>query len=123
MVSIHQANLIENEFCGQEDMKSPAKLRREQVLVSSMTISKIILTNYELDLIEKLEWAGRGAQEWCKKKVMLGRRIRQEQEAVNNWQLKDGMLYIKNSLYIRNNNELNIMMVNGCHDSQLAGHF
>jgi len=36
-----------------------------------MTISKIILTNYEPDLIEKVERAGRDDPEWGEKKAEL----------------------------------------------------
>ena len=59
MVCILQANHIENEFFGQEDINNHPRLLGEQVMVSSMTSSKIILTNYEPDLIEKVERAGR----------------------------------------------------------------
>jgi len=72
VVSIPQEKHIEKKLLGQEDINNHPRLLREQVMVSSMTISKIIGTNYEPDLIEPVEGAGRGDQEWCEKKVELG---------------------------------------------------
>jgi len=120
---IHQANHIENEFFGQEDINNHPRLLLEQVMVSSMTISKIVLTNYEPSLIAKVVRAGSEDQEWCEKKVELNQRISLGQALPKNWQLKDGMLYFKNCLYIPDDDELKMEIAKGCHDSQVAGHF
>jgi len=92
-------------------------------MVSSMTISKIVRTNYEPSLIVKVVRAGSEDQEWCERKVELNQRISLGQELPKNWRLKDGMLYFKNRLYIPNNDELKTEIAKGCHDSQVAGHF
>jgi len=123
VVCILQANHIENEFFGQEDINNHPRLLLEQVMVSSMTISKIILTNYEPSLIAKVVRAGSEDQEWCERKIELNQRISLGQELPKNWQLKDGILYFKNRLYIPNNDELKTEIAKGCHDSQVAGHF
>jgi len=85
-----------------------------------MTNGNIILINYELDLIEKVERAGKGDQYWCEKKFELSRRTRQAQAALKHRQLKDRMLDFKNCLYILNNSELKTESSKGCHDSQVA---
>jgi len=105
MVCMLQANHIENEFFGQEDINNHLRLLLEQVMVSSLTISKILLTNYEPSLIAKVVLAGSEDQEWCERKVELNQRISLGQELPKSWQLKDGMLYFKNCLYIPNNDE------------------
>jgi len=89
VVCILQANHIENEFFGQEDINNHPRLLLEQVMVSSMTISKIVLTNYEPSLIAKVVRAGSEDQEWCERKVELNQRISLGQELPKNWQLKD----------------------------------
>ena len=113
VVCILQANRIENKFFGQEDIDNHSRVLPEQVMVSSMTISKIILTNYEPDLIEKVERAGRDDQEWGEKKAELKRRASQGEEPTKNWQLKEKMIYFKNGLYIPNNNELKTEITKG----------
>jgi len=120
VVCILQGNHIENEFFGQEDINHHPRLLRDQVMVSSMRISQIILTNYESDRIENVEQAGRGDHEWCKKEVELSRRINQEQEAPKNTMLKDGILYFKNRLYIPNNTKLKTEITKGCYDSHVT---
>jgi len=123
VVCILQANHIENEFFGQEDIDNHPRLLPEQVMVSSMTISKIILTNYEPDLIEKVERARRNDQDWSEKKAALNQKASQGQEAPKNWPINDGMLSFQNRLDKPNNNELKTEIAKGCHDSQVAGHF
>ena len=123
MVCILQANHIENEFLGQEDINNHLRLQLEQVIVSSMTFSKIVLTNYKPSLIAQVVRAGSEDQKWCERKVELNQRISLGRELTKNWQLKDGMLYFKNRLYIPNNDELKTEIAKGCHDSQVAGHF
>ena len=39
------------------------------------------------------------------------------------WQIIDELIYYKNQLYIPNNAELRTQIANGCHDSQIVGHF
>ena len=39
------------------------------------------------------------------------------------WGKIDELIYFKNQLYIPNDEELQIMIAKGCHDSQIAGHF
>jgi len=123
VVCILQANHVENEFFGQEDINNHARLLLELVMVSSMTISKIVLTNYETNLIAKVVRAGSEDQEWCERKVELKGRISLGQELPKNWQLKDRMLCFKNRFYIPNNDELKTEIAKGSHDSQVAGHF
>ena len=123
MVCILQANHIENEFFGQEDINNHPRLLYEQVMVSSMTISRIILTNYESDLIENVEQAGRDDQQWGENNAELKRRASQGEEPTKNWQLKDEMIYFKNRLYIPINNELKTEIAKGCHDSKVAAYF
>jgi len=106
VVCILPANHIENEFFGQEDINNHPRLLLEQVMVSSMTISQIVLTNYEPSLITKVVRAGSEDQEWCERNVELNQWISLGQELLKNWQLKDRMLYFKNRLYIPNNDEL-----------------
>jgi len=123
VVCILHANQVDNEFFGQEDINNYPRLLLEQVMVSCMTISKIVLTNYEPSLIAKVVRAGSEDQEWCERKVELNQRISLRQELLKNWLLKDGMLYFKNRLYIPNNDKLKTEIAKGCHDSQVAGHF
>ena len=63
VLCILQANHVDNEFFGQEDINNHPRLLHEQVMVSSMTISKIVLTNYEPSLIAKVVRAGSEDQE------------------------------------------------------------
>jgi len=123
VVCILQANYVDNEFFGQEDINNHPRLLLEQVMVSSMTISKIVLTNYEPSIIAKVVRTGSKDQEWCTRKVELNQRISLGQELPKNWQLKDGMLYFKNRLHIPNNDELKTEIAKRCHDSQIGGHF
>ena len=92
-------------------------------MVSSVTISKVILTNYEPNLLTKVENAGKEDRDWCEQRNELKTRMSRGQESPRNWQLKDDILYYKNRLYIPNNNELKTEIVKGCHDSHVAEHF
>jgi len=122
VVCILQANHVDNEFFGEEDINNHTRLLLEEVMVSSMTISKIVLTNYKPSQIAQVVRAGSEDQDWCERKVELNQRISLGQELPKNWQSKDGMPYFKNRLFIPNNDELKTEIVKGCHDSQVAGH-
>ena len=58
MVCILHAHHVDTESFGSEDINNHPGLLLEQVMVSSMTISKNVLTNYERGLIAKVVWAG-----------------------------------------------------------------
>ena len=49
-----QVDYTDNELFESEDLKNYPGLLQEQVMVSSMTISKVMLTNYEPELLSKV---------------------------------------------------------------------
>jgi len=66
--------------------------------VSSAMISKALLQEYELELLEEVREASRNDLEWLSREATLKDLITRCKELPTNWQYKDGFPYFKNRL-------------------------
>jgi len=92
-------------------------------MVSSAMISKALLQEYELELLEEVREASNRDLEWLSREATLKDLITRDKELPTNWQYRDGFPYFKNRLYIPANDALKTKIAKGCHDSKVAGHF
>jgi len=117
------ADSRENRLFSEGDVgRNPLHLQ-EEVMVSRAMISKALLQEYELELLEKVREASRNDLEWLSREATLKDLITRNKELPTNWQKKDGFPYFKNWLYIPANDVLKTKIAKGCHDSKVAGHF
>jgi len=86
-------------------------------------ISKALLQEYELDLLEEVREASNRDLEWLSREATLKDLITREKELPTSWQYKEGFPYFKNRLYIPADDALKTKIAKGCHDWKVAGHF
>jgi len=117
------ADSRENRLFSENDIGRNPWLLREEVMVSSAMISKALLQEYELDLLEEVREASNRDLEWLSREATLKDLITRDKELPASWQYKDGFPYFKNRLYIPANDALKTKIAKGCHDLKIAGHF
>jgi len=92
------ANTRENRLFSENDIGRNSWLLQEQVMVSSAMISKALLQEYELELLEKVREGFRNDLEWLSREATLKDLITHDKELPTNWQYKDGFPNFKNRL-------------------------
>jgi len=117
------ADSRENRLFSENHVGQNPSLLQEQVMVSSAMISKALLEEYELELLEKVWEASRNDLEWWSREATLKDLITCGKELPTNWQYTDGFPYFKNQLYIPVKDALKTKIAKGCHDSKVAGYF
>jgi len=117
------ADSSQNKLFSESDIRRNPWLTQEEVIVSSAMISKALLQEYELELLEEVREASRKDLEWLSREATLKELITRGKELPTNWQYKDGFPYVKSRLYIHANDALKTKIAKGCHDSKVAGHF
>jgi len=117
------ADSRENRLFSENDIGRNPGLHQEEVMVSSAMISKALLQEYELKLLEEVREASNRDLEWLSREVTLKDLITRGKELPTSWQYRDGFPYFKNQLYIPPNDALKTKIAKGCHDSKVAGHF
>ena len=117
------ADSRENRLFSRKDIGRNPWLLQEEVMVSSAMISKALLQECELELLEEDREASNRDLEWLSREATLKDLITWDKELPTNWQYKDGFPYFKNRLYIPANDALKTKIAKGCHDSKVAGHF
>jgi len=117
------ADSRESRLFSENDVGRNPWLLQEEVMVSSAMISKALLQEYELGLLEEVQEASNRDLEWLSREATLKDLISRDKELPTNWQYRDGFPYFKNRLYIPANDALKTKIAKGCHDSKVAGHF
>ena len=117
------ADSSQNKLFSESDIRRNPWLTQEEVIVSSAMISKALLQEYELDLLEEVREASNQDLEWLSREATLKDLITRNKELPTNWQYSDGFSYFKNQLYIPANDALKTKIAKGCLDSKVAGHF
>jgi len=117
------ADCRENRLFSESHIGRKSWLLQEEVMVSSAMISKALLQEYELGLLEEVRDASNRDLEWLSREAMLKDLITRGKELPTNWQYRDGFPYFKNRLYIPANDAVKTKIAKGCHDSKVAGHF
>jgi len=123
MICFLQADPNNNEYFDVKNIRNHPRLRQEHLLMSSAIILHVEMKVFEADFIAMVVEASERDQEWTARKRELEKLENEGKQFLKNWTNKDGLLYYKNRLYIPNDEELQTIIVNGCHDSQVAGHF
>jgi len=116
------ADSRENRLFSEKDIGQNPWLAQEEVMVSSAMISKALLQEYELELLEAVRETSRNELEWLSREATLKDLITRGKELPLNSQYNDGFPYIKNRLYIPANDALKTKIAKGCHDSKVAGY-
>jgi len=116
-------NSSENRLFSEKDIGQNPWLLHEEVMVSSTMISKALLQEYELELLEEVQNASRNDLDWLATEVTLKDLITCGKELPTNWQYKDWFSNFKNWLYTPGNDALKTKITKGCHNSKVAGHF
>jgi len=117
------ADSRQNRLFSENNVRRNPWLLQEKVIVSSTMISKALLQEYKLELLEKVREASRNDLKWLSREAMLKDLITRGKELPTNWQYKDSFPYFKNRLFIPANDALKTKIAQGCHDSKVAGHF
>jgi len=117
------ADSRENRLFSENDIGRNPWLLQEEVMVSNAMISKALLQEYKLELLEEVREPSGNDLQWLSREATLKDLITCGKELPTNWQYKDGFSYIKNRLYIPANNALKTKITKGCYDSKVAGHF
>jgi len=117
------ADIGENRLFSEHDIGRNPWLLQEEVMVSSAMISKALLQEYELDLLEEVREASNHDLKWLSREATLKDLITRDKELPTSWQYRDGFPYFKNRLYIYANDALKTKIAKGCHDLKVAGHF
>ena len=81
------------------------------------------MRKYNTEFIDRIEEASKQDQEWQERKTELRELEQRRLQLPKHWQIINELIYYKNRLYIRNNEELQTRITKGCHNSQIAGHF
>jgi len=92
-------------------------------MVSSTMISKALLQEYWLELLEEVREASKDDLDWLSREATLKDLMTCGKELPTSWHYKNGFPYYKDWLYIPVNNALKTKIAKGCHDSKVAGHF
>jgi len=116
------ADSRENRLFSENDIGRNPWLLQEEVMVSSAMISKAILQEYGLELLEEVREASNRDLECLSREATLKDLITRGKELPISWQYRDGFSYFKNRLYIPANDALKTKIAKGCHDSKVAGY-
>jgi len=92
------ADSRENRLFSKSDIGRNPWLLEEEVMVSSAMISKALLQEYELELLQEVQKSSRDDLEWLSREATLKDQITHGKELPTNWQYKDGFSYFKNGL-------------------------
>jgi len=117
------ADSRENRLFSENDIGRNPWLTQEEVMLSSAMISKALLQEYELELLEEVQEASKNDLDWLNREAMLKDLLTCGKELPTNWQYKDGFSYFKDRVYIPANDALKTKIAKGYHDSKVAGHF
>jgi len=107
------ADSSENRLFSENDIGRNPSLLQEEVMVSSAMISKALLQEYKLELLEEVREVSRDDLGWLSREPTLKDLITRGKELPTNWQYKDGFPYLKNRLYIPANDALKTKIANG----------
>jgi len=111
-----------NEFFSAADFRYHPRLTKEREMLSSAHVNAALTRTMNNAFLDKIRMAGQEDEKWQnqgRELVMLregGKKMPDE------WIEKDRLLYYKNRLYIPENEALQTMIAQGCHDSLVAGH-
>jgi len=83
------ADSRENRLFSENDIGRNPWLLQEEVMVSSAMISKALLQEYELDLLEEVRQASNHDLEWLSREATLKDLITRDKELPASWQYKD----------------------------------
>jgi len=97
MCQLH-ADSTENRLFSESDIGRNPWLQNEEVMVSSAMISKALLQEYGLELLEEVREASNRDLEWLSREATLKDLITRDKELPTNWQYRDGFPYFKNRL-------------------------
>jgi len=113
----------ENRLFSENNIGRNPGLLQEEVMVSSAMISKALLQEYKLDLLEEVREASNPDLEWLSSEATLKDLITCDKELPTSWQYREGFPCFKNQLYIPVDDALKTKIAKGCYDSKITGHF
>ena len=116
-------DLRNNSFYDEEDILTHAYMTREITILSKATIAAVQMQTLDEPFLNRIRMAGKVDNARTERKGELSRMKEQNEQLPNNWELKDGLIYYKNILFIPSNEELLTEIAKGCHDCKVAGHF
>ena len=112
-----------HEFYDSSDINQHPILRKGQVLLSNTIIAKANLKGFEADFLAKVREMAEEDLGWMQRKKELESLKGKGKELPKQWSISDNLLYYKDRLFIPANEDLQTLIAQGCHDSQVAGHF
>jgi len=113
----------DNSYFDEEDIHTHASLRDEITMLSSAMIAAIQMQTMDDLFLDRIRTAGKEDDTWTRRKRELSQLKEKRQTLPKHWELEDGLLYYKNRLFIRSNEEILTEIAKGCYDSKVAGHF
>ena len=95
-----------NTFYDEEDFPMHADMTREVTLLSNAIIGAVQMQRMEESFLRRVRMAGKNDDTWTKRKGEVSRMKEQNEQLIKNWELKDGLIYYKNRLFIPSNEDL-----------------
>ena len=92
-------------------------------MLSTAQINAALTRAMNDTFLEEVRMAGKEDDKWSDRAKELVKRKENGEKLPDDWMESNGLLYYKNQLYIPANEALQTRIANGCHDSQVAGHF
>ena len=112
-----------NTFYDEEDILTHPDMTREVTMLSNTIIAAVQIQTIDETFLNRIRTAGKDEDTWTERKGELSRMKERNEQLPKNWELEDGLIYYKNSLFIPSNEYLLTEIAKGCHDSKVAGHF
>jgi len=112
-----------HKFYDSPDINQHPILRKGQVLLSNTIIAKANLKGFEAEFLAKVSEMGEEDLDWMQRKKELESLKEKGKERAKQWSISNGLLYYKDRPFIPANEDLQILILKECHDSQVAGHF
>jgi len=120
--SLH-TDTSENEFFTAADIGYHPRLMKEKEMLSSAHVNTALTRTMNDSFLDKIRRPGKEDEKWQDRGRELVRLRQSGKKMPDEWIEKDGLLYYKNHLYIPRDEALQMEIVQGGHDSLVAGHF
>src|ERR1700709_2536568 len=118
-----QANYNMNQYFDKHDEENSPRFNTEIEMLSNAIIAKAELKKFDVDFLRKVKEAATKDEEWVMRRQELERLRNKGTDPPKFWTLKDELIYYKDRLFIPAVEGIQTLIMKGCHDSKVAGHF
>ena len=98
-------------------------LNKDTTLMANTTVSKMELRPVEAGLLQRIGLAGEKDKDWKKRREELEKRRKEKTDFPKPWDLREGILYYKDRLFVPDDEHLHTEIAKRCQYSEVARHF